>query len=146
IENSVNVQDVYSIKQFHVFNAQKQCLLGEYEATLESIAESKKFIVGKGLYGIEAPQLFYESLALIKLAQQSNDEEKIKEYREAFDANHIILQGWMADCPENFSNKYYLLEAEKAVLDGREYEAIQHYTRAIDESSTNNFLVEQALC
>ncbi len=146
LESSLSFNDIFSVLQFYVFECEIRCIEGDYEAARSAYLESKKYIVGKGLLGIEAPQLFYGSLATIKLAQATKDEAARAELMKEFGENMAQLEVWVGTCPANFKNKHSLLTAEQCVLEGKPNDAIVHFKNAIQESATNNFLSEQALC
>jgi predicted ATPase/signal transduction histidine kinase/DNA-binding response OmpR family regulator len=55
------------------------------------------------------------------------------------------LQKWAESAPMNFSNKFYLVSAERHRLLGEHTEAMSAYDRAISLSQENDYLNEEAL-
>lgn len=49
------------------------------------------------------------------------------------------------NAPENYLNKYHLLEAELAAVQKNQTQALIHYEKAISLSNKNNFVHEEAL-
>ncbi|MGL5835899.1 MAG: PAS domain-containing protein, partial [Waterburya sp.] len=52
---------------------------------------------------------------------------------------------WSDSCPENFLHKFHLVEAEKARVLGRFFEAENLYEKAIQGAKDNDYLQEEAL-
>lgn len=57
----------------------------------------------------------------------------------------VHLQEWMSRCPENFSDRAKLVEAEIARLEGRELEAQRLFDEAVSLSRKQGFLQNEAL-
>ena len=55
------------------------------------------------------------------------------------------MQRWAEDCPENFLHKYCLVEAEIARIEGRQWEAVTFYRKAIEAARQHEFLRDEAL-
>ena len=144
-ENSENLQDIFSQLQFHIYSSQAYVIEGNFEAANQQFNLSKsKFSVGKGLFSIEAPQQLYGGISLIQLAKKSEPSGR-ESYLKEFEDILKVFEAWSGTNPQNFKNKYSLLLAEKSVLEGNHDAAMNFYKDAIEESATNNFLVEQAL-
>ena len=59
--------------------------------------------------------------------------------------NQKAMQTWANHAPMNYLHKYYLVEAEKYRLTGKDSLAIDFYDRAIDLAKKNEYLNEEAL-
>ncbi len=55
------------------------------------------------------------------------------------------LKSWANHCPENFANRYYLVAAELARIEGRDLEAMRLYDQGIRSARDNNFVHQEAL-
>ncbi len=55
------------------------------------------------------------------------------------------VQVWAGHCPENFTNRYHLLAAELARIDGEVLAAMDHYDKAIKSAHENGFVQNEAL-
>jgi predicted ATPase/two-component sensor histidine kinase len=55
------------------------------------------------------------------------------------------MKKWARHCPMNYSNKYYLVEAERARVLGRDAQAVDFYDRAIEAAGKSGFTHEEAL-
>ncbi|RKZ73128.1 MAG: hypothetical protein DRR16_33370, partial [Candidatus Parabeggiatoa sp. nov. 3] len=82
---------------------------------------------------------FYYVLALIKNGHEEDLAHPIiKQYRQKYEE-------WAKICPENYQNKYFLIEAESARVSGNVVDAIDFYEKAIAGSKENEYLNEEAL-
>src|SRR5262249_15561349 len=64
---------------------------------------------------------------------------------EALGGHLEQLQVWAENCPENFENRAALVGAELARIEGRSFEAMELYERAICSANTHRFVHHQAL-
>jgi PAS domain S-box-containing protein len=55
------------------------------------------------------------------------------------------LKLWADNCPENFANRYFLVSAEIARIEGRDIDAMRLYDQAIRSARDNNFVHHEAL-
>ncbi|MDJ0533203.1 MAG: AAA family ATPase [Xenococcaceae cyanobacterium MO_207.B15] len=87
---------------------------------------------------------FYSSLAYI--AHYNNcDIEQPKELLEQVEKNQESMKIWTGHCLENFQHKYDLVEAEKARVLGRNWQAEELYEKAIQGAKKYEFIHEEAL-
>lgn len=85
--------------------------------------------------------LFFSSLALLKLVQETGKHE----LRKRFLRNLKAMKHWAKHKPGNFLHKQYLLEAEYARIQGKLQQAGVYYEKAIENAHHNKFLFEEAL-
>ncbi|MCJ8282204.1 MAG: GAF domain-containing protein [Rivularia sp. ALOHA_DT_140] len=55
------------------------------------------------------------------------------------------MKTWAGHCPENFQNKYDLVEAEKARILGQNWQAQELYEKAIEGAKKSEFIHEEAI-
>ena len=55
------------------------------------------------------------------------------------------LERWASNCPENFQNRYALVSAEVARIEGRDLDAMRLYEEAIRSARENGFVHNEAL-
>ncbi len=65
--------------------------------------------------------------------------------RAAITAGERQLAGWAAGCPENYRQKWLLLQAELARIEQRPFEAAELYDEAIETAGRQAFLRDEAL-
>ena len=111
-------------------------LFEDYTAAINYGVEASKYEEGVGGLLCSASHTFYYSLALLtqtptNMKQVATNQEKMKIW-----ANHA---------PMNFQHKYDLIEAEKARVEGKNWEAALLYEKAIKGARENQYLQEEAL-
>ncbi|MEO6862878.1 MAG: ATP-binding protein, partial [Microcoleus sp.] len=87
---------------------------------------------------------FYYSLALLAVYPTADSAEQEKHLMQVA-ANQEKMQHWAHHAPMNYQHKYELVEAEKARVLGEKDRAIDYYDRAIQHSSEQGYIQEEAL-
>ncbi|MCW6052346.1 AAA family ATPase [Lyngbya sp. CCAP 1446/10] len=87
---------------------------------------------------------FYYSLALLAVYPTADSAEQEKHLRQV-EENQEKMQNWAHHAPMNYQHKYELVEAEKARVLGEKDRAIDYYDRAIQHSSEQGYIQEEAL-
>jgi hypothetical protein len=82
---------------------------------------------------------FYGALSHAACSDSASDDQK-KEHFQALTSYHKKFQIWAEHCPENFATRTALLGAEIARIEGREFEAMHIYERAIGCARENGFV------
>ena len=119
-------------------------LLKEYDRAFENSIKAEKYKSGTSAY-LTAPQHnFYFSLACLA-HQQNCTVEQQKQILEQVENNQEDMKLWAAHCPENFQNKYDLVEAEKARILGKNWQAQELYDKAIQGAKKSEFIHEEAI-
>ena len=99
-----------------------------------------------GAVGLLSTALFYFYDSLIQLAVYVDSPETQQEdilKKVAF--NQEKMAHWAKYAPMNFLHKYYLVEAEKARILGKDGEAREYYDQAIELAEKNEYINEAAL-
>ncbi|WP_299485256.1 ATP-binding sensor histidine kinase [Acaryochloris sp. IP29b_bin.137] len=105
---------------------------------------SKKYIDAvNGFYYVPIFN-FYYALTLLSLCCKNSN---IVKYKYLLTVKRILhrFKKWSKSCPENFSNKYFLIKAEYSRVLGDKDSASRYYERSIDLSKAYLFLQEEAL-
>jgi len=116
----------------------------DYERGLETVYLSEKHSRPCSSYLVYPQNVFYSALTLLAVYPQADIEqkqlilEKVTEYQKK-------MYYFQENCPENYGNKYYLIEAEKARILGQNWEAQEFYEQAIQGSKKYEFIHEEAL-
>ncbi|ETR74023.1 MAG: hypothetical protein OMM_00496 [Candidatus Magnetoglobus multicellularis str. Araruama] len=87
---------------------------------------------------------FYDSLAQSSIFEKSNPKKK-KQILKKITSNQKRIKKWSKHAPMNFLNKYYLVEAERCSILGKQSEAVDYYEKAIQSASDNGFIHEEGL-
>ncbi|MBN1662462.1 MAG: diguanylate cyclase, partial [Deltaproteobacteria bacterium] len=117
---------------------------GKYEVALLMAAELDTYIHATLGTVLDADFHFNYSLILTALLKQGETERK-KEFKALIRRNQRKMAKWAGLCPENFQHKFDLVEAETAGIEGRLWEALGLYHKAIDGARRNKYIQEEAL-
>jgi predicted ATPase/tRNA A-37 threonylcarbamoyl transferase component Bud32 len=118
-------------------------LLGELKTSVDTFQSANQYQEG-GTSFITGANSFYYLLSL--LAQYPNvDSDKQSQYLEQVSVHQEKLEKWAFHAPMNYQHKYDLVEAEKARIFGKNWEAIELYEKAIVGAKENQYLHEEAL-
>ncbi|MGD1703185.1 trifunctional serine/threonine-protein kinase/ATP-binding protein/sensor histidine kinase [Dapis sp. BLCC M229] len=144
LENCKANNSTYAICHYWILKTKVLCLYGRYEEALIAARSADEIInVIPGKYQVAALN-FYQSIAAIEYCRlyslNSNND-----YFEKVKLNQAKLRQWAASCPENFSHKYFLVDAAANSLLGNEVDCIDLYDRAIAGAKENKYIQEEAL-
>ncbi len=89
-----------------------------------------------------AAYIFYD--ALIRLAGEKTSFNRLRIFRQV-GANRRLLKKWFRFSPVNFSQKYFLVQAEYCRQTGDDARAEKYYTRAIEAAGANGYLHDEAI-
>jgi histidine kinase len=87
---------------------------------------------------------FYYSLALLAAYPTADCAEQEKHLLQVA-ANQEKMQHWAHHAPMNYQHKYDLVEAEKARVFGKNWEAADYYDKAIQGAKEQGYIQEEAL-
>jgi PAS domain S-box-containing protein len=93
---------------------------------------------------IEATHHFYHALTLTALYSSAppNDQSR---FARLLEGQAKKLKLWADNCPQNYHNRYALVLAEIARIEGRPAEAMDLYEQAIRSARDNGFVQNEAL-
>jgi predicted ATPase/signal transduction histidine kinase/DNA-binding NarL/FixJ family response regulator len=116
----------------------------DYELAFNSVNEVKKYTGSCRPYIVTGQYIFYYSLILLILYQDSATEEQLKFIKQV-SSNQKIFKEWTYHNRANYQHKYELVEAEKARVLGKSAKAMELYDRAIKGAREQQFIHEEAL-
>jgi PAS domain S-box-containing protein len=130
--------------RYYIRKLQARFMSGDYEEALEAMTKARELLWTSPSF-LEIPEYYYYgALVLAALYGQASPERK-KEYLETLASHRQQLEQSSVTCPENFLNKYALVCAEIARIDGRVLEAEEQYERAILSARGNGFIQNQGI-
>ncbi len=136
--------DRTGIHYFHLNKCILYYLFQEYAPALENAAIAEQYL--DGVTGSLAVVLFhfYDSLARLAvyptLPQQEQEAVLTK-----LSVNQEKMKQWAHHAPMNYRHKFYLVEAERFRVLGKDGEAREFYDKAIELAQKNEYLNEEAL-
>jgi PAS domain S-box-containing protein len=113
---------------------------GDFASALEAAAKAEPLLWTSPAFFEAAEYQFYAGLALA-----GRWDEASPHGRPALAAHQKQLGLWAENCPENFLNRFALVSAEAARLEGREVEAMRLYEQAIRSARDNGFVQNEAI-
>ncbi len=130
--------------RYQVLKVQLLYLLGRLTEARKAITAAQG-LLGYFSSSISVTELtFYESLVLAATIDQTSASVHA-EILANLEDNQAKMHRWMEHCPENFSHQFHLVEAERARIAGKEFEAGRLYDQAIREAGAQGFLQDEAL-
>ncbi|WP_413160619.1 AAA family ATPase [Capilliphycus salinus ALCB114379] len=119
-------------------------LFGDVERALENAEFAYQYVENfKGLF-LVILLYFYESLALLSGAETLSPNQlefNLKKVEE----NQQKIKQFVKNAPDNFLNKFYLVEAERYRVLDEKLAAIEMYESAIAEAKKQGFIQEESL-
>jgi len=138
------LNDLVDVFRITFYKAWLRYLFGQPQVAVELFRELEPYAVyGSGQYFIPLFYL-YDTLANAALADlQAADEHP--QILERINRNLAELDVWVRFAPMNHQHKQDLMGAEKARLEGRYWDALKLYQKAMQGAREHRFLCEEAL-
>ena len=138
--------------RFHTLRQIVCFLFGRYDEALESAGLAAEVLRSTVSFGLFAPRSFllvathhfYHALTLATLYPRATAARQ-QAFRQTLGEELRQHRLWADNCPTNFENRYALLAAEVARLDGQDLEAMRLYEQAIRSARENGFVQNEAL-
>ncbi len=119
-------------------------LFEKYQLALEYAAIAEKYLDGLvGTLCVPAYH-FYSSLIQLAIYTNASKVEQKRLYRK-MQASQNQIKKWAHHAPMNHLNKFFLIEAERYRILGREIKAADCYDKAIALAQENKYIHEEAL-
>ena len=132
------------IAYFHIMK-QIAAFIGErYDEALECAARAAPMLLQVASMANEATHHFYYALTLAAVHARVSAERQ-QEYRRTIAEILRRLAFWANHGPENFDNRFALVSAELARIEGRDLEAMRLYDEALRSARENGFVNAEAL-
>ena len=141
---ALQISDFAELFRILFYRAWLHYLFGQWQAAVKLFREAENYLVyGAGLYVVPLFH-FYDALANAAVYADCSAEEQAQILKR-IDRNLEQIEVWVRFAPMNHQHKKDLMEAEKARLEGRYWEAITYYENAIQGARENEFLNEESL-
>ncbi len=111
------------------------------ENVIKELQQCQEGIKGYYFYALVN---FYTSLCSLAIYEDKNKKQR-KKILKRVKKNQKQMKIWIKHCPDNFQNKYDLVEAEKFRVLGKKEIAKDYYDKAIKSANENNFSSEDAI-
>jgi PAS domain S-box-containing protein len=141
---SHRVRDSADVFRFFLYKAWLHYLFQDPRASVKLFRDAESYILyGTGTYFVPLFH-FYDTLANAAFFDLCTPEEH-PEILERIQHNLKEFEVWVRFAPMNHQHKQDLMNAEKARIEGRDWEALTSYENAIQGARDNEFLHEEAL-
>jgi PAS domain S-box-containing protein len=119
-------------------------IAGKFEEALEWSNRVVPVLASASSMAIWGSYHFYYALTMAALYEMA-DAERRQEFTRKLAEILERLKFWADNCPDNFSNRYFLVSAELARIEDRGLEAMHLYDQAIRSAKDNDFTHQEAL-
>ena len=119
-------------------------LHGRHAEALEAARLAAPMLGAARATPIEATHHFYHALTLTALYPGAPVSEQAQ-FARLLESTLTKLKLWADNCPQNYHNRYLLVLAEIARIEGRPAEAMDLYEEAIRSARDNGFIQQEAL-
>ncbi|QOG23706.1 AAA family ATPase [Bradyrhizobium sp. SEMIA] len=123
---------------------QARFFAGDYSSALEASLHAQQLQPTSASFFECAEYHFYSALSRAASCA-SAAASQWREHVSALAAHHRQLEVWATACPENFEDRAALVGAEIARIEGRQFDAMNLYEKAIRSALTNAFVHNEAL-
>ncbi len=126
---------------FYFTKARISFIFGDYISAVHFAEEARKrdqYVLGMEVF---AELQFYQCISISSLVVDTNPEWK----DETFQKNLKNLKKWSESCPENFRDKFCLVQAEIYRIKGLDKMAIEYYNYSIESALENQFIQNAAI-
>ncbi|OQW90781.1 MAG: hypothetical protein BWK78_06200, partial [Thiotrichaceae bacterium IS1] len=129
---------------YYIHKITARFISGDYAEAANTVAIVKDLEVFDRWNTESTNYFFFAALTLVANYPSVSPEEQAH-YLEKLLVHQRQLQKWAEHCPDNFLNRYALVSAEIARLQGRDFEAQQWYQQAIQSAHDNQFIQNEAI-
>ncbi|MGZ5818450.1 MAG: ATP-binding protein, partial [Burkholderiaceae bacterium] len=134
----------YAIAHYHVVQQTVHFMFGRYEDALISAESATKVTATLQALASMTTHHFYYALTLAALYDQA-DQERQQRYKQTITNQLSKLKHSAENCPESYRNRYCLVAAELARIEGRVLDAEHLYEEAIQSARDNGFMQNEAM-
>jgi signal transduction histidine kinase/CheY-like chemotaxis protein/tetratricopeptide (TPR) repeat protein len=134
----------FAVWRYHVLKQMVSFLFGRYDEALESAEQAAEALRGVVALLLVGTHHFYRALVLAAVYPGTDATRREGLKRELAEELRIHRE-WADNCPDNFANRYALVSAEVARIEGREVDAERLYEQAIRSARDNDFVQNEAL-
>lgn len=116
----------------------------DYRKSYESALEAEKVLISVISLPILVTHHFFMALSLIAILKEDGNAERVV-FKKKTDEIVEKFRVWAEHSPENFYSRYALLCAEKARINGSDFEAMYLYEKAVQSAHENGLLHNEAI-
>jgi PAS domain S-box-containing protein len=131
--------------QYWILKLKARFLSGDYTEALAAATKAEKFLWSLAAQIAALDYVYYSALTIAELYKEGTSNEQVV-WRRILLSHQSQLLEWTQTYEPTFGDKYALVSAEIARLDGRESEAMRLYEKAIQFAKHNGFIQYEGTC
>jgi PAS domain S-box-containing protein len=129
---------------YWILKLQARFISGDYEAAIAAARKAKALLWASDA-NIQLLDYYYYGALAVAAAYDTAPIDRQHEWRDLLTAHREQLREWVENYPPTFGDKYALVSAEVARLEGRDAEAMRLYEKAIRSARDHGFVQNEAL-
>jgi PAS domain S-box-containing protein len=129
---------------YWIFKLQARFILGDHAAAIAAALKAKALLWASDGHIQLLDYYYYAALAVAAVCEDASADEQAG-WRDLLTTHQEQLGAWARAYPPTFGDKYALVSAEIARLEGRDLEAMRLYEEAIRAARDNGFVQNEAL-
>jgi PAS domain S-box-containing protein len=129
---------------YWILKLKARFLSGDYAEALAAADKAKPLLSAARTQTQLLDYFYYAALTVAALYDEASADEQTG-WRELLTAHREQLREWAENYPPTFADKHALVSAEIARIEGRAFDAMQLYERAIQSARENSFVQNEAL-
>jgi PAS domain S-box-containing protein len=132
------------ISRYWILKVQARFMSGDYRKALAASENAKKWHWSSEAFFHSLDYYYYAALTVAACYENASADEQ-QEWRELLAAHREQLRVWAENYPPTFADKYALVAAEIARLEGRDADAMRLYEQAIRAARDHSFVQNEGL-
>src|SRR5712671_3242536 len=129
---------------YWILKVQARVMSSDYEAAIAAASKAKALLWSSDAR-IQLLDFHYFSALAIAAVYETAPLDRQREWRDLLTAHREQLREWADNYPPTFGDKYALVSAEIARLEGRDADAMRLYEKAIQAARENGFVQNEGL-
>ncbi|HWN51000.1 MAG TPA: AAA family ATPase, partial [Xanthobacteraceae bacterium] len=129
---------------YWIIKLKTRFLSADYAEALAAAEKAKALLWASAVWMQLLDYFYYTALTVAACYENASADEQ-REWRELLTAHREQLREWAENYPPTFADKYALVAAEIARLEGRDADAMRLYEQAIRSASENGFVQNEGL-
>jgi PAS domain S-box-containing protein len=129
---------------YWILKLQARFISGDYEVAIAAARKAKALLWASDA-NIQLLDYYYYGALAVAAAYDTAPLDRQHEWRELLTAHREQLREWVENYPPTFGDKYALVSAEVARLEGRDAEAMRLYEKAVRSARDHGFVQNEAL-
>jgi PAS domain S-box-containing protein len=129
---------------YWILKLQARFLSGDYEVAIAAAEKAKELLWSSDAH-IQLLDYYLYSALSVAAVYETAAPDRQRAWRELLATHAEQLRDWAEGCSVTFHDKYALISAEIARVEGRDLDAMRHYEEAIRLAHANGFVHNEAL-